>query len=67
VLCRGLGRRALIGLSRGGIRVFRTTSPDVWQALAEYRSGRVVPMTIDEACAGGHHDHDHDHDHEGEV
>ncbi len=57
VVCRGLGRRALMALNESGIDVLVTECWTVEEALAAFRSGALVPLTQEAACQGGHHGH----------
>jgi predicted Fe-Mo cluster-binding NifX family protein len=61
VLCRGLGRRAFASLEAAGIDVLVTDATDVKGAAEAFNSGRVVSMTMKQACGGGrglgHHHH----------
>lgn len=65
VVCRGLGRRALMRLQGAGIPVLVTDAFTVADALAEFHAGTLRAMQEDEACAGGH-GHGHGHALEGE-
>jgi len=56
VVSVGLGRRAFAGLRDAGIQAFLTGSRDVKGALEQFRAGRLVPLTADEACHGGRHE-----------
>ncbi|MFP4624684.1 MAG: NifB/NifX family molybdenum-iron cluster-binding protein [Gemmatimonadota bacterium] len=67
IVCRGLGRRALMKLKGQGMDVLVTEAWTVADALEAYRGGQAVPMTEQQACAGhGHgegHGHGHGHSH----
>jgi predicted Fe-Mo cluster-binding NifX family protein len=54
VVCRGVGRRALAGLAERGVAVFVTDAATVAEAVLAFREGRLSPVTLNEACAGGH-------------
>jgi len=56
-VCRGLGRRALERLESLDTEVFLTDSKLVSEAFESFCVGRVRTASLDEACAGGHHDH----------
>lgn len=64
IICRGLGRRALAGLTGSGLSVLLTEAWTVEEALGALDGGALRPITDEEACAGGHgHGHGHAHDH----
>lgn len=63
VVCRGLGRRALMVLDQLGIQVLMTEAWTVADALAAFRTGRLASFTLAAACQGGHHDPGHAHEH----
>jgi predicted Fe-Mo cluster-binding NifX family protein len=54
VVCRGVGRRALAGLAERGVAVFVTDASTVAEAVLAFGDGRLTPVTVEEACAGGH-------------
>lgn len=57
VVCRGLGRRALVGLRELGIAVLITEAHTVGQALEAFDAHELCPLAEEEACSGNH-DHD---------
>jgi len=58
VVCRGMGRRALASLVKGGIRVLTTTAQTAGEAIARARDGALHELTLDEACGGHAHRHE---------
>ncbi|RLI31447.1 dinitrogenase iron-molybdenum cofactor biosynthesis protein [Candidatus Bathyarchaeota archaeon] len=62
ILSMGLGRRALAILQEYGIKAYITTASSVREAIREFVSGTLKPMSMDEACPGRHHvGHEHEH------
>ncbi|MFG1691384.1 NifB/NifX family molybdenum-iron cluster-binding protein [Gemmatimonadota bacterium] len=62
IVCRGLGKRALLRLNDAGIPVLITGAPNVSEILAAYRKSELVTLTAEQACGGGHgHGHGHTH------
>jgi predicted Fe-Mo cluster-binding NifX family protein len=60
VVCRGVGRGALVSLQTRGLAVFVTEAETVTQAVAALRAGRLKQALLHDACGGGHgHGHDH--------
>lgn len=59
VVCRGLGRGALLNLKGQGMDVLVTDAWSVEAALEAYRAGTLRPLTEEAACVGGHHGHGH--------
>jgi len=55
VVCHGLGRRAWGSLKHGGVDVLVGKGETVRDILIEARDGRLVPLDVDETCAGGRH------------
>lgn len=55
VICLGIGRNAMRALGAQGIVVYLTQEQRVSDALAEFRAGRLVRMTEEDACHGGAH------------
>jgi predicted Fe-Mo cluster-binding NifX family protein len=69
--CAGIGRHALEGVERAGIRVLAPTQSTVREIAEAIRRGEVEPMTIANVCSshgdaeGGHHcRHRHRHQHQ---
>ena len=60
LLCRGLGRGALMKLQAGGVQVYITMEADVEKSLAAFKNGMLQQMTPVDACQGhGHGGHGH--------
>ena len=55
VLCRGVGRGALMKLQAGGVRVFITMETDVKKSLDAFEKGILKQMTPGDACQGHSH------------
>jgi len=55
VLCRGVGRGALMKLQAGGVQVFITMETDVEKSLAAFKNGILKQMTPGDACQGHSH------------
>ena len=62
IVCRALGKRALLRLRDTGIPVLLTGAPNVSEILEAYRRNELVEMMADQAC-GGRHGHEHGHGH----
>lgn len=54
VVCRGMGRRALMGLSASGIGVFVSNERSLDELLAALDAGRLRRLTDSSACGGAH-------------
>jgi predicted Fe-Mo cluster-binding NifX family protein len=54
VICRGLGRRALVRLTDVGLAVFVTGETHVSAAMAAFEEARLERATVETACGGGH-------------
>ncbi len=57
VVCRGLGRRALMNLEGQGMQVLVTEEWTVAGALEAYRAGSLPRLDPASACAGHEHAH----------
>lgn len=53
VICRGLGRGALVRLYEAGVPVFVTDEERVSGAVASFESSRLTNPSLESACAGG--------------
>lgn len=48
----GMGRRAILALQQGGIKVYRSQAATVAQALEQLQQGELVELDPATACAG---------------
>jgi predicted Fe-Mo cluster-binding NifX family protein len=62
VVCRGLGKHALVTLTKGGVEVWKTYADTVRDAIEDAREGRLEKLTIQKACAGHGHGGGHQHE-----
>ncbi len=64
VVTGGMGRRAIMGLNAGGIRVYLSQGGTVREIVEKFRGGGLAECTPDQACAGhGHGEHAHGEGH----
>ena len=64
LICRGLGRRAIMMFDEFGIKVYVGASGTVRDALKLWEQNELIPASENNACAG-HSGHGDGHDHEG--
>jgi len=57
VICRTLGRNAFARLAQAGLPVFTSDAASTSNAIDDYRSDRLRPMTLNDACGGRRHRH----------
>ena len=53
VVCRGLGRGALVRLQEAGVPVFTTDEVRVLAAVRSFEASALPGASLDDACAGG--------------
>lgn len=53
ILTGGMGRRAVMKMNEGGIKVYQLQGATVAEALAAFKAGELKELTADMAC-GGH-------------
>jgi predicted Fe-Mo cluster-binding NifX family protein len=73
VIAGGMGRGALIGLSRLGIEVFKAEAETVAENLEKFKAEKLSPLSLDHSCTshgqsndcshGGGHGHSKDDKH----
>ncbi len=63
VLCKGIGRGAVMNFTNAGIPVMRTSATTIEAAIQEFKNEKLAPVGENDLCEGHDHDHDHDHDH----
>lgn len=65
VLTSGMGKKAVLSLNGGGVKVFLCEENTVEEAINKFLDGFYMELTVDGACGGhGHHtDHLHNHTH----
>ena len=56
MICTGMGRNAVLGIERAGIKVFTTQGATVQEAVDEFISGHLVKLDPETSCQG-HHGH----------
>lgn len=61
VVCRGMGRGAIMRLGQAGLSVLFAESEKVSEVVAAARDGSLRPLSPQDACAGHQHDHGHGH------
>lgn len=54
IVCRGLGRNALVRLRSGGVPVYVSGSWSLAGALGSFLAGDLEELTTEEACHGAH-------------
>jgi predicted Fe-Mo cluster-binding NifX family protein len=59
VVCRGMGRGAIMKLGQAGLNVLVAESENVSEVVAAARSGSLRPLSAQDACASHQHGHDH--------
>jgi predicted Fe-Mo cluster-binding NifX family protein len=52
VVCSGMGRRAVGGLKKAGIKVYNAGGENVGQVIDKIKSGELVEMSPADACRG---------------
>lgn len=62
VVCRGLGRNALIGLQRAGVPVFTTDEAHVLAAVRSFEARGLPGASLTSACGGSGDCHGQAHD-----
>jgi len=61
VVCKGIGRGAVMNFTNAGIPVLNTQAQTIQDAVQAFKGHSLAPVDDDNLCAG--HDHDHDHCH----
>jgi len=57
VICRGMGRRAILALQNAGITVYLSRSVTAEECLREFEENKLAVITPEEACPGHSHPH----------
>ena len=52
VLCRGMGKGAIVGLNAAGVRAYQGKSATVMEVVEEYLAGQMLELTPEGACSG---------------
>lgn len=52
VICKGMGRNAVLAVEQQGIKVFTTSGTTVQGAIDEFISGRLVKLDARNGCQG---------------
>lgn len=61
MLCGSIGRRQLINLLSHGVQIYGTDAATAEQAIAEFESGQLEPVSAASGCGGHGHRHEHAH------
>jgi predicted Fe-Mo cluster-binding NifX family protein len=50
VICKGMGSRAIKAINDSGIKVYRSIASKIEQIIAEFNSGALIELSVEEAC-----------------
>lgn len=52
MICKGMGRSAVVAIEQAGIKVFITQGATVQDAIDEFMAGRLVKLDPENSCQG---------------
>ena len=64
VVCKGMGRGAIMRLGQAGLDILISESETVSEVLTAAREGNLRPLSPQDACSGHQHNHGHGHGHD---